>query len=88
MKRVCLTTKYIQLLDQLQSKKIPMAMGFFLGVYLETVISDCSENVNTTGFHHGSVFSGFRARIKTPLVLGELFKPVSDTSCASTKPIL
>ena len=34
-----------------------------------------------------SVFWGFRARIKTPLVLGVLFKPVSETSSASVNPI-
>jgi hypothetical protein len=30
-----------------------MAIGFFFSIYLETVISGSSENVNTTGFHHG-----------------------------------
>jgi hypothetical protein len=35
----------------------------------------------------GADASGFRARSKMPLVLGELFKPVSDTSSASSNPI-
>jgi hypothetical protein len=30
-----------------------MAIGFFFGIYLETVISGGSENVNAASFHHG-----------------------------------
>jgi hypothetical protein len=30
-----------------------MAIGFFFGIYLETVISGSPEYVNPTSFHHG-----------------------------------
>lgn len=38
-------------------------MGFFLGIDIETIISGGSENVNTTGFHHGSDFLFDRGRL-------------------------
>jgi hypothetical protein len=62
------------LFDQNQCKIVPAAIGFFLGVNLKTIVSGCSENINTTSLHHGSdpifCFLGFLKITRTSTFSG------------------